>query len=37
MERIEKTAGFDEDGIWNYMSDDQLAQMTFILFWSQIF
>ena len=37
MERVEISAGFDDDGIWNKMSGDKFARMTFTLFWTQIF
>ena len=37
MERVEISAGFDEDRIWNQMSGDEFARMTFTLFCTQIF
>ena len=37
MEQVEISAGFDEDGIWNQMSGDEFARMTFTLFCTQIF
>ena len=35
MERVEISAGFDEDGIWIEMSGDKFAWMTFFLFWTK--
>ena len=37
MERVEISAGFDEDGIWNQMPGDEFARILFTLLWSQIF
>ena len=37
MERVERSAGFDENGVWNQMSSYEFARMTFTLFWTQIF
>ena len=37
MKQAEISAGLDEGGIWNQISGDKFARITFTLFWTQIF